>query len=287
MYNYIQLLRVKQYVKNTIIFLPPFFGLKIINGPLLLKTFLSFLIFSIVASGIYIFNDIIDIETDKKHPVKCRRPLPSGRISKKNATILEISLIFLGATGAFFIGKAIFVIILSYFFLNILYSLKLKHIPIIDVFVIAFGFYLRLLIGSYSSNTPLSTWIVIMTFLLGLFLALAKRRDDVIIYIKTGEKTREVIDGYNLSILNVSISIMASVIIVVYIMYTVSPSVVKRIGSDKLYVTSIFVILGIMRYLQITFVEEKSGSPTEILLKDRFIQLTILVWILSFIIILY
>jgi len=178
-------------------------------------------------------------------------------------------------------------IVFVYLVINIAYTIKLKHVAIIDVFIIAIGFVLRLFIGSAVTNIELSMWIILMTFLLALFLALAKRRDDVLIFLSSGDKARKVIDGYNIDIVNLSMTIIASVNIVSYIMYTVSPEVIKKAHTDKLYLSVVFVLLGIMRYLQITFVEKKSGSPSDILLRDRFIQLTISGWILTLWILIY
>jgi 4-hydroxybenzoate polyprenyltransferase len=168
-----------------------------------------------------------------------------------------------------------------YFLLNLAYSVRLKHIPIVDIFFIATGFVLRVFAGAFATNIPPSMWIIIMTFLLALFMALAKRRDDVLL-TSQGRATRKNIDGYNLEFVNAAMSVMSAVIIGSYIQYTVSEEVVQRLGTHYLYLTSVFVILGIMRYMQITFVQGASGSPTTIFLKDRFLQLTILLWLLSF-----
>ena len=174
-----------------------------------------------------------------------------------------------------------------YITLNIGYSFYLKHIAILDVTIIAIGFALRLFVGSTTTRIPLSMWIVVMTFPLALFLALAKRRDDILIFLETDNKVRKVIDGYNLQLIDGTMMIMASVVIVAYILYTTSGTVVQRLQSEYLYLTALFVILGIMRYLQITFVEKDSGTPTKIVLKDRFMQLAILAWVFSFIWIIY
>ena len=178
-------------------------------------------------------------------------------------------------------------VLATYICLNIAYSFKLKHIAIIDITIIAVGFVLRLFVGSTITNTPLSMWIVIMTFLLALFMALAKRRDDTLIYMETGKKMRKVIDGYNLQFIDAAMMIMAAVVIVSYIQYTTSAAIVARLQSEYLYLTALFVVLGVMRYLQIAFVEKDSGSPTKIILRDRFIQLTIISWVAAFVWILY
>lgn len=284
---YIALLRPNQYIKNIFIFTPLFFALKITDYNLLLQTFIAFIGFSLVASAVYIFNDWFDIEEDKKHPSKKNRPLASGKISKQNAVLLMILLCASGFGISFILNSTISYLFLAYFVLNLLYTLKLKHISIVDIFIISFGFVIRLFVGSQVASVPLSLWIIIITFLLAIFISLAKRRDDVLIYAESGNKTRTIVDGYNLKFLDTSMMVMASVIIVSYIMYTVSPDVIAKMHSDKLYFTVVFVILGLFRYMQITFVEKRSGSPTEIFLKDRFMQFVLLGWIIFFGILIY
>jgi len=175
----------------------------------------------------------------------------------------------------------------AYVVMNFAYSFRLKHIAILDITIISIGFILRIFVGSVVTDVPLSMWIVIMTFLLALFMALAKRRDDILIYMETGKKMRKVIDGYNLKFLDTAMAIMAAVVIVAYILYTNSTAIGLRENGELLYLTSLFVIVGILRYLQISYVEEASGSPTRVLLKDRFTQLNLLGWVAVFFWILY
>ena len=169
-----------------------------------------------------------------------------------------------------------------YVLLNVAYSLLLKHIAVLDVAIIATGFVLRLFVGSAVTGIELTIWIVVITFLLALFIALAKRRDDVLLFVNTGTKTRKVIDGYNLRFLDSAMAIMASVVIVSYILYTTSAEIMEKFDNEHLYLTALFVILGVLRYMQIVFVDEDGGSPTEILWKDRFIQLNSMCWVLVF-----
>jgi 4-hydroxybenzoate polyprenyltransferase len=261
--------------------------LKVADVDLLFKTFIAFIAFSLVASSVYVFNDYHDVREDLNHPKKRSRPLAAGRVSKRSAIFLLVFLLLAGLGVSFLLSLSISLLISFYFILNLAYTLKLKHIPIVDLFIISIGFMIRLAVGSQSGDIPLSMWIIIMTFLLALFLGLAKRRDDVLIYLESGEKVREVVNGYNIDFINTSMMIMASVVIVSYIMYTVSPEVMDRMHSDKLYVTTVFVIFGLMRYMQIAFVQKKSGSPTEVLVKDKFIQLSILGWIGTFVALIY
>lgn len=280
-------MRPHQYIKNLFIFLPLFFAIKITDTVLLTNTVIAFIAFSLAASAIYTFNDYYDIEEDRQHPKKKNRPLASGAISKVQAVVIMVVLLVSGFALMTTESLQAVAILAAYVIMNIAYSFYLKHIAIIDVVVIAIGFVLRLFVGSVVTGIQLSMWIVIMTFLLALFMALAKRRDDVLIFLETGKKMRNVINGYNLQFLDTAMAIMASVVIVAYTIYTTSAEVVERFHSQYLYLTALFVILGIMRYLQIAFVHLDSGSPTRIVLKDRFMQLTILAWIVSFVWLLY
>lgn len=283
----IKLMRPHQYIKNLFIFLPLFFALQITNIELLKSAFIAFVAFSLVASAVYTLNDFHDIQEDKQHPKKKNRPLASGAISKSQAIVIMLSLFTFGFALMSTLSLQAVVVLAAYVVMNIAYSFHLKHIAILDVTIIALGFVLRLFIGSVVTNINLSMWIIVMTFLLALFMALAKRRDDVLIYLGTGKKMRKVIDGYSLQFLDTAMAIMASVVIVAYTIYTTSAEVVARVNNEYLYVTVLFVILGIMRYLQIAFVFEDSGSPTKIVLKDHFMQLTLIGWLLCFIWILY
>ena len=283
----IKLLRPHHYIKNFFIFLPLFFSMKINDTELLSSAFMAFIAFSLTASAIYTLNDYLDIEEDKRHPLKKNRPLVLGVISKSQAIIIMSGLFCVGfALMALLSFKAVGLLAV-YVFLNIAYSFSLKHISILDVNIIAIGFVLRLFIGSVVTDTHLSKWIIIMTFLLALFLALAKRRDDVLIFLETGNRVRKVIDGYNLQFLDTTMAIMSSVVIVAYTLYTASSEVYSRFNSEYLYLTSFFVILGILHYLKITLVDKNSGSPTRIVLTNHFMQLILLGWIGTFTWIIY
>lgn len=283
MNNIIKLLRPYQYVKNIFVFAPLFFSFNFVLDDVI-NTFIVFILFSLIASSIYVLNDYMDIEEDKQHPKKKFRPLASGKVSKNSAKILFLLLSVISLISAYFLNTNLFLVLIIYFILNVAYSLKLKHITIVDIFIIATGFVLRLFAGASVTENQLSMWIIILTFLLALFLAVAKRRDDVVL-ASQGKETRKNIDGYNLEFVNAVMVFMSGVIVVAYILYTVSEEVIRRLNSEYLYLTSFFVILGIMRYMQITFVEQNSGSPTKLILKDRFLQITIFLWLVSFFVI--
>jgi 4-hydroxybenzoate polyprenyltransferase len=283
--NQLRLMRIHQWVKNLFIFLPLFFAFKMDQIPSLVADVWAFIGFCFVASAIYIINDWNDVETDRLHPEKKNRPLASGAVGKTEALFLTAGLLVIGiAIYTFLLNQSALMLLLSYFILNILYSLKLKHIPIIDICIVAIGFVIRIFIGGVVTDTPLSRWIVVMTFLLAIFLALGKRRDDVAIFDKTGDKVRKNVDGYNLIFVNAALIIVSAVMIVSYILYTVSPEVTERNGNN-LYITSFFVFVGLFRYLQIIYVEDRGGNPTSIFLKDNFIRIILLLWGISFFVI--
>lgn len=291
MKNIILLLRPHQWLKNLFIFLPLFFDRHLGEISYILPAIVAFFAYSFAASSIYCFNDIYDAEADRLHPKKCKRPIAAGAISKgMGYVIMVVMLLFSLATAFIFLHETkwqVIGIIAFYYLMNIAYCIKLKQIALVDVFVIAIGFVLRILVGGFATGIWISHWIVLMTFLLALFLAFAKRRDDVVIYSETGVKARKNINRYNLEFMNQAIAIVASITMVCYIMYTVSDDVITRMKTPYLYATSIWVLAGIIRYLQLTIVDVKSGSPTKVLMKDRFVQACILGWILFFFIIIY
>ncbi len=290
--NLLKLIRPHQWLKNVFVMIPMFFGGSLLDPSDIRASVVTFFAFSFIASSVYCFNDIIDVEADRRHPVKCKRPIASGVISVRSAWAL-MALMFLLSVGTVCLLDTyshvinVGLVILIYYILNILYCSKLKQYAIVDVCIIAFGFVLRVLAGGFATDIALSKWLVLMTFLLTLFLSFAKRRDDVLRMNETGEPPRKNTIRYNLTFINQAITITASVTLVCYIMYTVSPEVVNRFHSDLLYLTSVFVLLGLLRYIQITVVDKRSGDPTKMMLRDRFTQCVVLLWALTFLVLIY
>lgn len=287
----IRLIRPAQWIKNLFVFLPLFFGGRMLSGDAWAHAGIAFAAFSLMASAIYCLNDIRDAETDRQHPEKRRRPVASGAVPVYVAWIVMILLVagsecicWLALSDA---DSRVAAVINIYLILNIAYSLRLKQVAIVDVFIIALGFVLRLLAGGVACRIPLSPWIVLMTFLLALFLAFAKRRDDVIIRQRDGVVTRKTTHNYNMEFMNSVLCILASITMVCYMMYTVQPEVTARMDNNYIYISSILVLAGLIRYLQLAIVDEKSGDPTKILLHDKFIQLCCVLWILFFVLIIY
>jgi 4-hydroxybenzoate polyprenyltransferase len=284
---YLQLARPHQFVKNGFVWLPIFFGVKLGDLWALEQTLIAFAAFCCAAGGVYVLNDLKDIEEDRRHPTKRNRPLASGAILPRGAIIFMAGLLGLAALAGALLPKPDFLLILgAYLILNVAYSFFLKHQAIIDVVCIALGFVLRVLAGGVAAAVPVSHWIVIMTFLLAILLALAKRRDDLLLAAE-GQSARRSIDGYSLEFVSISMAVMAAVIIVAYLLYTVSPDTIQKHGTDRLYLTGFWVVVGVLRYLQLAMVENRSASPTKILLQDRFFQVVLGLWILSFFLLLY
>jgi 4-hydroxybenzoate polyprenyltransferase len=284
---YVQLARPYQYIKNGFIFLPIFFGHKLYDYQALLTTFWAFVVFCLAASSIYVINDIHDIEADRQHPVKKLRPLAAGVLSKPTAWLLSVILFTLALIISLTFLERIFLLPLgAYLMLNLAYSYTLKNLAIIDVSCIALGFVFRVFAGGIAAKVWPSHWLILMTFLLALFLSFAKRRDDLIL-AEGGHNVRRSINNYNLEFISLSMVVLAAVIIVSYALYTVSPEVVSKHGTNNLYLTTIWVIVGVLRYMQITFVEQKSGYPTLILFRDYFMQGVIVLWIISVYLIIY
>ncbi|WP_315291928.1 decaprenyl-phosphate phosphoribosyltransferase [Hoylesella loescheii] len=284
------LIRPQQWIKNGFVLIPMFFGGRLLNVDDAIASVVTFFAFSFVASAIYCFNDIVDVEADRRHPVKCHRPIASGAVSVPTAYTLMVILTLLSALLLFFLPQRAGEtagIVAFYLLLNMAYCLWLKRHAIIDVCTVAFGFVLRILAGGMACEVAVSNWLVLMTFLLALFLSFAKRRDDVLRMNETGEPPRRNTIRYNLTFVNQAITVTGTVTLVCYIMYTVSPEVVSRFHAPYLYLTSIFVLVGLLRYMQLTVVDEVSGDPTKILLRDRFTQAIVVAWIMSFLLIIY
>lgn len=283
----IRMLRIKDWVKNLFLFIPTFFAGNIFNFSQLALLLAGAFAFSLAASGIYVMNDYRDRELDRLHPKKRKRPIASGEVSEGTAKTVMVLLLLSSLALSFLINHDFLYILIIYIFLNIGYSMGLKNIAILDLFIVASGFLLRVYAGGFIADVPVTEWLAIMILLLALFLVTAKRRDDLVIRSETGEFVRKASRSYNLEFINSCLTLLSAVIIVAYIMYTMSAEVTDRFRSTHLFMTTVFVIAGIMRYLQITFVEQDSGSPTAILYKDKFILITILGWIVSFYLIIY
>ena len=289
--NILRLIRPKQWIKNMFVFIPMFFAGELFDLHSLCLCAVTFLAYSFMASSIYCYNDIVDADADRRHPVKCHRPVASGAVSVRLAYTLMALMAVLSVAVVLLLPPevmaSVLVVVLFYYLLNLSYCSKLKQYAIVDVCIVAFGFVLRILAGGFACEVTPSNWLVIMTFLLTLFMSFAKRRDDVLRMNETGEPPRKNTVRYNLTFINQAITITASVTLVCYIMYTVSPEVTERFDTPYLYLTFVFVLLGLLRYIQIAVVDKKSGDPTKVILHDHFSQMIVVAWVLSFLLMIY
>jgi len=289
---YFKLLRVEQWVKNLFVFIPLFFSGKIFETTQLFETIFSFIIFSFTASSIYIINDYSDIESDRVHPEKCRRPLASGEISVGRAKLVLVGLV-ISTIGLIISLSDVFgynvlkfgAVISSYFVMNLAYTFRLKHIAIVDISIIAVGFVLRVLAGGYATGIVVSQWAIILTFVLALVLAVGKRRGELVNTQLSGN-TRKALDGYNIQFADIVLSISVTLAIVSYIMFVISPETQKEF-TNKVFYTFIFVIFAFLRYLQQTLVYNRTESPTKMIYKDRYIQVVLALWGFAFLILIY
>lgn len=280
------LLRPEHWVKNLFVFIPAFFAARLSEADVLKNTTLGFVAFSLIASAVYVLNDLADAPQDRNHPDKQHRPIASGAVSTRQGIAVLTALLFAGTALAAFLSREMLIFSLLYFIVNVFYSFSLKHIAIIDISLIGLGFLLRVFAGGAVAGVEVSQWLIVLTFLLALILALAKRRGEYLVETK-GHAFRKALEGYNLPFLDVGMVVCSTVAIVAYLMYCFSPEVTERIGSDRIFYTAFFVITGVLRYLQLTLVYNKTESPTRALLRDRFLQIVLIGWIGSFAWLLY
>ena len=282
---YIKLIRPHQWVKNGFIIAPLFFTPEAVTLAHLTATLMGVAVFCLTASAVYIINDYCDRDSDRLHPTKQYRPLASGAIKPFTAFCLCGLLLSLAFSLSMSLPRDFWLVALTYLGINLLYSIWLKHQALLDVILVAACYGLRVLAGAALIDVKASVWILSASFLLALFIALAKRRDDVVQELDNTH--RPALIGYNKAFLDQAIAICLALVIMCYLIYTTENDVMARAHTDKLYLTTPLVILGALRYLQITMVEQKSGEPTMILLKDRFLLLCVVGWIVVYGLLIY
>jgi len=285
--NLLKLLRPTHYIKNLFVLLPLFFSAQITNSLLLWNAILAFISFCIIASSVYVFNDIYDVEDDRIHPEKKTRPIASGAISIPMALSIDVVFSMIGLFLAYIVNYKLLLVLVTYKLINIIYTLIIKKIAILDVMILSLGFVLRLYAGSVSTGIGLSEWIIIMTFLLSMLIVLGKRRNDVLFFEQNEIVLRQAVKGYNSMFLNYVMIMLSSVIVVAYIMYTVTPEIELRLNTRHLFITVFWVVAGILRYLQLLFVFETKENPVRLLIKDHPLKLILLAWFLNFLYFLY
>lgn len=269
----IKLLRPKQWIKNFFVFGPIIFSNNLLNFNLLIRNVITFISFCLISSNIYILNDIVDKERDKKHPFKCNRPIASGKISLLKAFIIGIVLCLISLILAISLNKYIAIIICLYVLNNIAYSFKIKNIFLIDILSISLGFILRVLAGGISITVQISKWIILCTLFLSLFLGFGKRRNEIIVLGKNASSHRQNLSQYTEKLLDQFINISLTCTIMSYSIYCILGAY-----SDNFILTIIFIIFGILRYYYLMYSKGAGGNPAEIVLKDKQLFNCILLW---------
>ena len=275
---FLELARPLHAIKSLIVFAPLFFTFET-NIDLYLVTLLASTLFYLASSTIYVFNDIIDLEKDKLHHLKMNRPIASGRVTTKEAKYLLITLLIFTTFISFLFNEELFFILLIYLFLNILYSLILKKVFLVDIIVIAFGFILRLFAGAAVTDISLSHWIIVITFLLASLLAVSKRMDTENIVSANSTSTSKLYTQKNIKVI---ILILTISLIGVYIFFTLFSEIIINHNILYLPINSIFVIFGVTRYLYILSKNPINYDPIAIFFSDHLLKITFILWILSF-----
>jgi decaprenyl-phosphate phosphoribosyltransferase len=277
---FLALARPRHWIKNAFVAAPLFFTPEALGLPTLLAAAMAVAAFSLAASAVYVFNDFCDREADRLHPVKRMRPIASGAVAPAAALVFGVGLLAAAAYLASRLPQAFGTVLCVYLALNLAYSWRLKHVSLLDVLIVAAGFVLRVEGGAFAIGVVPSVWILVCTGLLALFLALAKRRDDLVSDVDAAH--RKALAGYNLRFVDTAIAVVLGALAVSYLLYTADQAVIRRYGTDRLYLTAPFVLAGMLRYLQIALVEERSGAPTDIALSDRFLIVCVLGWVAVF-----
>jgi 4-hydroxybenzoate polyprenyltransferase len=272
-------LRPQQWIKNFFIFAPLIFSRSHLHPPLVLKTAAAFAAFCLIASAQYIFNDIRDLEEDRLHPVKSKRPLASGRLETGPAVLSCVLFAVLGLAVAATLNRGFLIICAAYLVLQVLYSLWLKHVVILDVFVVAAGFVIRVVAGGLAIKVAISSWLLICTMLLALFLALGKRRCEIVLLEGNATDHRPILKEYNTAFLDQMISVVTASTLIAYCLYTISEETVAKFGTRKLIYTVPFVLYGIFRYLYLIHLKAEGGSPEFLIIKDKPLLLDLFLWI--------
>jgi len=280
-------MRPRQWTKNVFILAAIVFDRQLFKIVSLERTIAAFIIFCLLSSSVYLFNDVMDIEADRNHPTKKNRPIAAGKVSPKTAIITSTVLVIISLVGAYLLSTGLFAVALIYFVVNLAYSKWLKHVPILDVLVLASCYVLRVAAGvSVIQVERFSPWLYVVTTLFALYIGFGKRRAELMVLVpENGQSHRKVLSGYSLEFVDQLITIVSSTTIIAYSLYTFSAPNLP--DNHTMMLTIPFVLYGIFRYLSLMQIKKMGGEPEEILLKDRPLQIDILLWAISVMVIFY
>jgi len=280
-------LRPKQWIKNGALFAPLLFSQNLFNKPLFLNSLEAFGLFCLLTGSVYIINDLKDLKEDRLHPLKRNRPLASGKLSPRMGGILALIFLLGSFWGGWMLSQAFFKVMAAYLLLQIVYTFSLKHQVILDIFSIAAGFVLRVVAGGLAIGVQLSPWLFICTTLLALFLAMAKRRHELVILKDGAVEHRQILKEYSPYLLDQMMGVVTATTVMSYALYTISEETVAKFQTTNLIFTLPFVLYGIFRYLYLVHQKIEGGRPEEVLLTDRPLLLTVLGWTSAVFLILY
>lgn len=280
-------LRIPQWIKNFFVFAPLIFSENVFNITMLLKTFFAFVLFCVLSGAAYILNDLQDLEEDRLHPVKSKRPLASGRLGKNRAFLAFLFLSLLSFVGGFFLDFRFFIALLVYFVLQLAYSWWLKHVVILDVLSVSIGYLIRVVAGGLVIKVQISPWLLICTLLLALFLALSKRRHELVFLEKKAENHRPILKEYTPHLLDQMVSVVTASVVISYCLYTISDETVEKFGTQNLIATIPFVLYGIFRYLYLVHKKKEGGSPEALIIRDKPLLFAVFLWIVTAMLIIY
>ena len=280
-------LRPHQWTKNLIVLAALIFAKRLFDGPSLTAAALAFGIFCLLSGAIYLVNDLVDVEQDRRHPVKRDRPLARGKLSRVVALAAAVSIVVVGLTGAFLLGTRFGITALVYLMMMTAYSLALKKVVILDVLVVALGFVLRAVAGALAIDVVFGNWLLVCTLLGALFLALAKRRHELTLLADEAAEHRRILGEYSPYLLDQMIAVVTASTLVSYALYTLAPETVDRFGTDRFIWTLPLVLYGIFRYLYLVHRKEAGGDPSRVLLNDRPILVTVALWAAAVVTLIY
>ncbi|MGB3863153.1 MAG: decaprenyl-phosphate phosphoribosyltransferase [Candidatus Aminicenantaceae bacterium] len=280
-------IRPQQWLKNLFIFAPLIFSENIFNRSMFLQSLLAFAVFCLLSGALYILNDLKDLEEDRIHPIKSKRPLAAGKLKKRQAITAFVILSFISLLFASLVNEEFLWVCLVYYVLQIAYSFALKHVVILDVFIVASGFFLRVIAGAVAIQVQISPWLLICTTLLALFLALSKRRHEILLLDEEAMSHRPILKEYSAYLLDQMISVVTASTVIAYCLYTISGETIEKFGTNKLILTVPFVLYGIFRYLYLIHQKAEGGTPETLILKDHPLLLDIILWIVSAALIIY
>lgn len=280
-------MRLKQWTKNLIIFAGLIFSKHFFDYAYLRDSILAFAAFCFAASSVYLINDLLDIEQDKLHPIKKKRPLPAGKIRPIQVLMFSVLLALIALPLAFFLHKSYGLLLLFYWVMMLAYSFKLKHVVIVDILIISAGFFLRAVAGAVVLNVMISRWLIACAIFLSLFLILAKRRSEIIELGGAAVNHRAILEEYGERFLDQMIAVVTACTIITYVLYTLDPETIQKFQTHNLILTVPWVIFGIFRYLYLVYQHNLGGRPEIVLLTDRPLLLSIVFWIAASMVIVY